>query len=446
MSERVLIITTDGGLRSRFASLAEGQGWRPMEASTLRDALSGLRARTPQVLMIEGADANPEAIALLVEACPQAAVCVLHDSLEELDTERLFEAGCQDLLELPLSAPKLQLAFARALRNRDVRLEADWMRQELDKSRRTTLTGRSRAILRIRDQVQRIASTPRTTVLVTGEAGSGKERVARAIHQASARAARPFVLVACGLSDPERLETLLYGQHSDAPPGPLGCALANAEGGTLYLSQIEHIGANVQRRILQLLQDRTWTPGEHGEDRLADLRVIASSNVDLTRLVDEGRFREDLLYRLNVLSVEVPPLRERREDLPDLIHEELELLGLQLGRPGKSLAPDAIEALAQHGWSGNLQELHNALERGALAASGHVITRSDLGLIPPAGGTLPVNTDQIELESFQLRHMEEVVIRRALQSTRGNRSETARLLGVNRTTLYNKLRAYEIDG
>ena len=446
MSDRVLIISPDSGLRARLTALSDSQGWRNMEASNLRDGLASLRSFAPQFVMVEGPDATPESIRMLAETSPSSAVWVLHDPESAPSPEQLLEAGCQDVLDLPVSPSSLRLAHARSVRNLSVQRSADWMRRELEACHRASLTGQSRSIVRVRDQVQRIASTPRTTVLVTGESGSGKQRVARAIHRASARASGPFVFVPCGLPEPGRLETLLYGPPSNSHGDAAECALASAEGGTLYLAQIEHVGPEVQRRILQLLQDRTWSLGDEQEDRVGDLRVIASTSVDLTRLVEEGRFREDLLYRLNVLSVEVPPLRERREDLPDLTQEALNQLGVSLGRPGLCLAPDAVDALNEHGWAGNLGELENALERGAIAASGNVITRSDLGLIPPPGGPIAPAGDTIGLESFQLRRMEEVVIRRALESAQGNRSETARLLGVNRTTLYNKLRAYEIDG
>jgi DNA-binding NtrC family response regulator len=445
MSERILIAIADPQQRAELIGLCEAASWRTFEAKTPRDALAGVRACNPQIVVLGYDEETPELIRGLGEACPSAAPWVVHSNLEELDAEALFQFGCRDVLELPLSSGELQLALARQEQLRRLAQQVTLLRSELERHRQHKLLGRSRAILRVHDQVQRIASTPRTTVLVSGEVGSGKEIVARSIHHSSSRAQRPFVVVPCAFSEPGEVETLLYGPTSRAPLSDPSCALRDAEGGTLYLAQIESMDPTMQRRLLQLLQDRSWRPTDSEEDQLADLRVIASTSADLNRLVDEGRFREDLLYRLNVLSVDVPPLRERREDLQVLAEEYIQQFCRDLGRPGMSLAPDAEEALAQHGWAGNLLELAIAMERGLLAATGAVITRSDLGLIPLPGEPQEPNQGDIPLESFRLRHMEEVVIRRALISTRGNRSETARLLGVNRTTLYNKLRVYQIE-
>lgn len=422
--------------------LAESLGGRVFEASSAREALAGAQSCAPQMILLGASTDQLESLAALREVCPAAARVLVLDEAKPLGAAECFAAGATDILSASPERRDLELALAREEHRHDLLQRVAELDHELAQRRGESLVGNSRPIQRVHDQIQRVASTPRTTVLVTGESGAGKSCVARAIHRSSARAQRPFVAVPCALPDSAQLETLLYGRSTSADES----ALARAAGGTLFLSGVEHLNPGLQLLLLELLQERTWRGGPDGEEQNADLRVIASTDVDLERLVAEGRFREDLLYRLNVLSIDVPPLRERRDDVPLLAEQFLGRLARVMGKACYRLAPEAALALNSHGWPGNLRELGNTLERGLIAAKGECITRADLGLGEAGEDAPELVAPEAGGENFRIRHMEEVLIRRALISAKGNRSETARLLGVNRTTLYNKLRTYEIDG
>ncbi len=444
MSLRILISCAVAKRRAHLVGLLESLGGRVFEASTTREALAGARTAAPDVMLVSAEGEGTPDLGPLIEARPGAAIWLCGAQVNT-NAQAQLEGGATDLLDAEPTREQLEQALAREVQRRNLALERDQLLSELEQLRGIDLIGRSRPMLRIHDQIQRIASTPRTTVLVTGEPGTGKETIARCIHSSSARARHAFVPVTCGEPDEVLAETLFYGSHVEDTDQTSRCAqdnaLIRAEGGTLFLDEVGQIGLEMQERLLTLLQDRTWQPADGGEERHADIRFIASTSDDLTRLVAEGRFREDLYYRLNVLSADVPPLRDRGEDLTLLVDYFLTRIGREMGRFGQSLAPEAGGALAAHRWPGNLRELRNTLERGLIAAGGRPITCADLGL---GHGVLPSNLP-IETEDFRIRHMEEVLIRRALQSAGGNRSETARLLGVNRTTLYNKLRSYKIS-
>jgi DNA-binding NtrC family response regulator len=440
MSLRILISSSDEKQRAHLVSLCESLGGRAFEASDAREALAGAKTSNPQVILLGAEACAGEVLTALEAACPGAAIWRC-GAIKKGTAQSQLDAGATDLLDEHPSREQLEHAFAREKQRRRLTQERDQILSELDQLRGTDLIGRSRPMLRLHDQIQRIASTPRTTVLVTGEVGTGKESVARAIHRSSARAPHPFVPVSCGLPSETLAETLFYGDLSEAQGQPTHCALVRAEGGTLFLDQIDCASLELQERLLELVQDRCWRSLANGEDRHADVRVVASTSKDLARLVAEGRFREDLLYRLNVLTLDVPALRERGEDIALLANHFLIRIAREMGRSAPTLAPESTQAMQAHGWPSNVRELHNVLERGLIVTAGRVITCSDLGLGEGSGEGSPLH----EGEDFRIRHMEEVLIRRALVSTGGNRSQTARLLGVNRTTLYNKLRVYEIE-
>jgi DNA-binding NtrC family response regulator len=358
-----------------------------------------------------------------------------------------MKAGAVDFLEKPINRDLIENLFERVLRKRALTRERDQLRNEVARLRSGPIVGQSRAIERVHDQLGKVASTPRTTVLVTGESGTGKELVARAIHEASARAQGPFVALNCAALAENLLEAELFGYVGGAfsgasPKGHEGL-FAAAEGGTLFLDEIGELIPELQAKLLRVLQERVFRRVGASEDSSSDVRIVASTNRDLAAMVETGRFREDLFYRLNVLSIEVPPLRERKEDIAALSAHFLKGFASEFGREYAGFAPDALAALRSREWRGNIRELRNVVERAALLAPDGPIRASQLGFDAPApisGSTAPQSSDD-----YRLKTMEEGLIRRALKAAEGNRSETARMLGVNRTTLYNKLRTYGIE-
>ncbi len=309
--------------------------------------------------------------------------------------------------------------------------------------------GASPAMNAVLERVQRVARSPRTTVLVSGESGTGKELVARAVHEASRGGRRPFVAVNCAALADGLVEAELFGYAPGAftggRPGGHEGLIAAASGGTLLLDEIGELAAEPQAKLLRVLQERSFRRIGENRDRPADARIIASTHRDLSARVDAGLFREDLYYRLNVLSIHLPPLRERLEDIAPLARHFLARLGADLGRSFE-LSEAALDGLRRRPWPGNVRELANVLERAAVLSPHDRLDIDDLEPVPDAVPEAPsareasVAALSLPLESLRLRDMESALIRRALEACEGNRSRAARELGINRATLYGKLR------
>lgn len=313
--------------------------------------------------------------------------------------------------------------------------------------------GRCEVLMDVYRVIDRVADT-NCTVLVTGESGTGKELVARAVHQASDRAHEPFVAVNCGAIPENLLESELFGHAKGAFTGAHASRMGRigqAQGGTLFLDEIGELSLPLQVKLLRVLQSREYSPV--GDTRLlhADVRIVAATNIDLEQAVRDGTFREDLYYRLNVIHVCVPPLRERRGDIPVLCAHFLSLARERTGRTSvQHFSPEAMALLEEYPWPGNVRELENSIERAVLLCRGDTIQPRDLpakvcGL--PAedrkpAGKLPENGIDLRgaVESF-----ENNLIRQALERTRWNKNQAARLLGLNRTTLVEMLKRKRID-
>ena len=297
-------------------------------------------------------------------------------------------------------------------------------------------------------QIARVAATARTTVLIQGESGSGKELVARAIHELSPRSERGFVALNCAALTEGLLEAELFGYEGGAftggdPRGREGLLHA-AEGGTLVFDEIGELAGGLQAKLLRALQERVYRRIGAREERAFDVRVIASTHRDLGREVAAGRFREDLFYRLNVLSLAVPALRERPQDILPLSRRFLARAASEFGREVQGLSPAAVTALELHAWPGNVRELENTLQRAVLMGSGPWIEVDDLSL---GAVRSPASADDVvAIGDRSLRCVEQNLIRRVLAESSGNRSRAASVLGINRTTLYAKLKTYGIAG
>jgi DNA-binding NtrC family response regulator len=342
--------------------------------------------------------------------------------------------GARDYLQKPWDNARLvatltaQLELRRALRTVN-RLDAEAARRR--QAELPAIVAQSRAMQQVMALVDRIAPSS-ASVLITGEHGTGKEVLARAVHAASARAGSAFVAVnAGGLSDGV-LESELFGHvkgaFTDARSDRTGC-FELADGGTLFLDEIANMPHGQQARLLRVLQTGEFHPVGSSRGRTVDVRVLAATNADVAREVAEGRLREDLVYRLNTVELRLPPLRERRDDIPDLAAA---FLARARGGPGRRLSPDAMEALLAHAWPGNVRELEHVIERASLLATGGDITSADL-LLRPRGEAAP------RLEDMTLEQVERYLIERALATQGGNVSEAARVLGLSRSALYRRL-------
>lgn len=308
------------------------------------------------------------------------------------------------------------------------------------------IVGSSAAIKRLHVFLERVAAT-NATVLINGESGTGKELAARMVHALSPRATRPFVAINCAAVPENLLESEFFGHEKGAFTG----AVARHEGvferahtGTLFLDEIAEMAPATQARMLRVLESRSFTRVGGTEEVAVDVRLVAATHRDLRQHVADGRFREDLLYRLSVIQTRLPPLRERRDDIPELVRHFCAILGDDMGRHVDTMAPDALEVLTNYRWPGNVRELRNVVERALVLGEGRTLELDDLppelqhaGPHPDAPGVGPVVTPQ---KVLPLSELEQQAIAAALQATGGNKARAAALLGIDRTTLYRKLR------
>jgi len=305
-------------------------------------------------------------------------------------------------------------------------------------------TGKMQRIFRL---IGKVAPTE-STVLILGESGTGKELIARAIHLQSRRAHGSFVPVNCGALPENLIESELFGYVRGAFTGAANSRrglIEEADGGTLFLDEIGEMPPATQVKLLRFLENSEVRRLGDNETRIVDVRVLAATNVDIKRLLDEGRFREDLYYRLNVVSIELPSLRERREDIPLLAGYFLEKFARAAGRELTGFAEDAKAALLRYDYPGNVRELENAIQRAVTLAEGGVIARQDL---PPAflqAATLPAGRpDEDARDAWSLEDLEREHIQRVLKRQRGNVTNTAKQLGISRTTLWRKMHKYHL--
>ena len=357
-----------------------------------------------------------------------------------------IQLGARDYVEKPwdnarlLATLRTQVELARALRTTR-RLAADNQRLR-GADARPTLVAESRAMLAVVGQLERIAPSD-VNVLITGEHGTGKDVVARWIHASSLRADRPLVTVNAGGIADTLFESELFGHvkgaFTDAKTDRVG-SFELADGGTLFLDEIANVSLKQQAKLLRVLESGDLQRVGSSRVRRVDVRVLAATNADLRREVSEGRFREDLLYRLNTVQIHLPPLRERREDIPQLAAHFLREQATRYKKHAAELTAGAMRALLEHTWPGNVRELRHAVERAVLMARGATVTEDDLGLqqthgaAPPAPGEL---ADDLTLEGA-----ERLLIQRALSRHSGNVSRAAEALGVSRSALYRRLQYY----
>jgi DNA-binding NtrC family response regulator len=360
-----------------------------------------------------------------------------------------IRAGAFDYLTKPLIDDELLMAVERSLSQRNVLTENRNLRAQLD--RRVGLdnvVGRDPHMMRVYDMINSVADT-RATVLVTGESGTGKSMIARAIHRRSSRAKGPFVEVACGALPETLLESELFGHVAGAFTGAAGEKMGKflqADGGTIFLDEIGTSSPAMQVKLLRVLQELKFEPVGGTKTYSVDVRVILATNEDLAKLVAEGKFRQDLYYRINVINIELPPLRARVSDIPLLAHAFLEQVREDARREVTGFSPEALAALERYHWPGNVRELQNVVERAVLLGKEPVITPADLPaeVRGSTGVVVSASAGQRSLKEA-LEAPERQIILNVLESNNWNRNMTADQLGINRTTLYKKMKRLGLE-
>ncbi len=428
-----LIVDDEPAIRKTLAMTLEGDGWSVRACATVEDAKRAASAESLDLALVDlrlGTDSGLDLLQALLKQQPGLPVVMITAFASVNTAVEAMRRGATDYLPKPFVPSDVRRAARQAIADRAGE------KRNAETKAGALLESRSPAMQEVLAIAKRAAASD-SALLLAGETGTGKGVLARAVHAWSPRSAKPFAVVACPALPAELLESELFGHAQGAFTGAYReqpGRLAQAEGGTLFLDEIGDLPLGIQAKLLRFLQDKQYERLGESQTRSADLRVIAASHVDLMQAAEAGRFRQDLYYRLGVVVLTLPALRERLEDLPALCQVMLAELGSQLKRPGLSLSPAAEALLAGHPWPGNLRELRNVLERAAVLAEADVLQPKDLKLAVAAAVSGPEAL--LSLESLEEAH-----IRRVLNIA-PTLDQAARILGVDNATLWRKRKKY----
>jgi DNA-binding NtrC family response regulator len=450
---RVLIVDDEDGVREGLRSMLQHEGLHVETAGTAEEGARRTAQRSFDVVFLDlnlpGAD-GLSMLADLRRGTPPADVVILTGYGTVANTVEAMRKGASDVIEKPFAADRILAVVRRVLETRQLKNELTWLQDRVRELTSTELVGLSPTIREVQTRIDQVAHAPDTTVLVTGQSGTGKELVARCIHERSSRRHGPFVAINCAALTEALLEAELFGYEPGAFTGAAregkDGLFAIASGGTLFLDEIGEMEPSLQAKLLRVLQERTFRRVGGVQDVAADVRIVASTNRDLRQMVQTGRFREDLFYRLNVMTVHVPPLRDRAADIPLLSHFFLDQIGRQMGKALSGFTEESMETLCEYAWPGNVRELRNAIEHACIVCPSGMIDEIHL---PKFSGGNPDGSDRIDRASVVLdgedrsiRALEGQLVAKVLDDTQWNISRAAAILGINRTTLYNKIRVY----
>ena len=450
MKPTILIVDDEPGVRSALSGVLRDEGYT-VDAVPSGEACLERLARGPVDLIVldvwlPGMD-GLATLARLRERQVDAQVVLIsgHGNIES--AVRAIKLGAFDFVEKPLSIEKTVLVVRNALHQRQLEAENKALRAKVDRTQ--TMIGESAAMRALRDQVAMAAPT-NGRVMIYGENGTGKELVARTIHALSRRRTNAFVEVNCAAIPEELIESELFGHVRGAFTGAVADRRGKfeaADGGTIFLDEIGDMSLKTQAKVLRVLQEQTMEPVGSTNRIKVDARVLAATNKDLQAEIRAGRFREDLYFRLTVVPISVPPLRERQEDIPLLADHFMAEFAREYGRRVKTFDPGARVALQQYPWPGNVRELRNVIERLMIMVPGDNISPPALTFLDPSGLTRPVLVDA-PTERRTLHEardqFERDLILRTLAEQQGNMSRTAEVLGVERSNLYRKMKAFGI--
>jgi DNA-binding NtrC family response regulator len=451
---RVLIVEDEAAIRLALTGLLRREGYEVEQADAGEAAIAKLRSDAVDLVLTDLALGNgPSGMDVLRAAKqhqPETPVVMITAHGSEKIAVEAMKAGATDYVPKPFDNDEIRLVLRRALERTRLERENRILRDRIDREWRfENLIGSGAAMARVFETVRKVAETD-LTVLVRGESGTGKELVAQALHQRSPRKSRPFVAVNCAAISRELVESELFGHEKGAFTGADARRQGKfeaAHGGTIFLDEIGDMPPETQAKVLRVLQDRKLERVGGNQPVEVDVRVVAATHRDLEREVKAGRFREDLYYRLKVVEVELPPLRERPEDLPALVNHFLDQIASRLERPKKAITAEALARLARHAWPGNVREVRNVVEQAAVLATGEAIDEADLRLPPvSASDAAPLETVGDRKRSFSEAKREAVVdfersyLLSALRANGGNVSRTAAAIGMVRQSLQQKIR------
>ena len=445
MNFTILIIDDEKNIREGLSAALELDGYSVKLAANGAEGLALIEKGDIDLVITDlrmPGISGEEVLAKVRGESPGIPVIVLtgHGSIDTaVDAMR---NGAYDFLTKPLSLDRLSLIVKRALAGRELEIRHSSLQQELDaKTSFESIIGKSNEMQRIFQMVRKAADS-KASVLITGESGTGKELIANALHNLSPRKDNPFIKVHCASLSETLLESELFGHEKGAFTGAASrkrgrFELANT--GTIFLDEIGEINQNVQIKILRVLQDKRFERVGGEETLEVDVRVIAATNRNLEEEITQGRFREDLFYRLNVVHIQVPPLRDRKDDIPLMLNAFLDEFNRENNKSITGFDSRSRSALYKYDWPGNIRQLRNCVESAVVMCSGNEITLEDLP--PTVRGAAESNVIQVPM-GITMAEAEKIIIQQNLASNQGNKSKTADILGIGRKTLHRKLEEY----
>jgi two-component system response regulator HydG len=442
----ILVVDDDTAHRTMLRTLVGGWGYEISEADDGGSAIDMVRQQPYDLVLMDVRMlkvSGLEALAAIKSINPAIPVVIMTAYSSVETAVAALTQGAHDYLTKPLDFDKLRITLERAMEHSRLKAENRLLRERLGlQFDRRHIIGQSAAMVRLFDSVAQVAPSE-ATVLIAGESGTGKELIAGAIHFNSSRRDGPFVRLNCAAITETLLESELFGHEKGAFTGAdrrREGRFFQADGGSLLLDEVSEMPLPMQVKLLRVLQEREFT--RVGGDTVirVDVRVIAATNKDLPELVSGGRFREDLYYRLNVVGLTLPALRERAVDIPLLALHFLEAFALKNRKEVKGFTPQAMDRLIRYAWPGNVRELMNAVERAVVMTRGDFLTEEDVSLIPTAA--MPEPEQPAAAGARPLEEVEKATILITLKAADGNKSEAARRLGITRRTLHKKLKAY----
>jgi two-component system, NtrC family, response regulator AtoC len=420
-------------------------------AEDAKAAMELLERENFDVMLTDFRLPNEDGMKLIARAksLSKPPICILMTAYgsEELAVDAMKRGADDYIAKGRLQIDELEMRIARALKQQNLEVENVSLRKQLDsKFGLENIVGESPAMKEVFEIVQQVAPT-RATVLLGGESGTGKELVAKAIHQLSPRAKQPFVTVHCAALAPTLLESELFGHEKGAFTGAHERRVGRfeqAQGGTLFLDEIGEIDATIQVKLLRFLGERTFERVGSNKTLTADVRLIAATNKNLEELVKAGKFREDLFFRLRVVEINLPPLRERTGDIPLLAQKFLREFAGENKKPVSDFTADALQLLLNYSWPGNVRELRTAIEHAVVLCRGEKISARDL---PPSVRGIHQGETRLSMRNdLTVKEAEKELIVRALKDTNGNRTLAAKKIGMSRRTFHRKLHAYHLEG
>ncbi|MGA2617678.1 MAG: sigma-54 dependent transcriptional regulator [Thermoguttaceae bacterium] len=449
--ETLLLVDDDRHVLSSMAEWLREQGYKTDTAGSLAEGLAAVDRKAYDLALVDIRLADGDGFDLLAHCRqnhPETSVIMLTGYGSVESAVEAIRQGAFDFLTKPLIDEELAMAIERALSQRKVIEENKTLKAQLDlRFSMENIVGRDHRMLKVYDMIDSVADT-RATVLITGESGTGKSLIARAIHRRSGRRDKPFVEVACGALPETLLESELFGHVAGAFTGATGDKLGKfkqADGGTIFLDEVATASPGMQVKLLRVLQDLEFEQVGGSKTFKVDTRVILATNEDLSRAVAEGRFRQDLFYRIDVINIDLPPLRERVGDIPLLAEHLLRQICEESGKGPRTFSDEALAALSRFRWAGNVRELQNVIERAVLLGKSPVIGREDLPtavVAAVARGVEPIGARTLK---EALEGPERQIILDVLAAHQWNRHATAEALGINRTTLYKKMKRLGLE-